>query len=148
MNKFELLIQDLGKILGFPLQAEKTYLCKLFIKNKIHLQIEYDEAYERIFITSIVFEIPPGKFREDVLIAALKANYIDSSLGFFSYVDGIQSLILQLYLPISITSALLATLLQQFTAKAIAWKEALESGNISQLVPTATSSFPSPMNLS
>ncbi len=148
MNKFELLIQELGQILGITLQAEQGFLCKVFIKEKIHLQIEYDEAAERIILACFISEVPPGKFREDVLTAALKINYIDSSLGSFSYADPTQTLMLQLYLPSSVAAPLLGTLLQQFTEKAISWKEAIEQGNVSRLVPSASSSFPSPINLS
>lgn len=147
MNKFELLIQELGQILGITLQAEQGSLCKVFIKEKVHLQIEYDEAAERIILACFIVEIPPGKFREDVLTAALKANYIDSSLGSFSYADSIQTLILQLYLPSSVAAPFLGTLLQQFTEKAISWKEAIEQSNVSRLVPSASSSLPSPINL-
>ncbi|MES2199917.1 MAG: hypothetical protein V4489_07100 [Chlamydiota bacterium] len=148
MNKFEMLIQELGQILGISLEAEQGSLCKMFIKEKVHLQIEYDEEFERIILACFVCEVPPGKFREDTLTAALKANYIDSSLGSFSYVESTQTLILQLYLPSSVAAPLLGTLLQQFTEKAIDWKEAIEHGNVSGLVPSVGSSLPSPMNLS
>ena len=147
MNKFELLIQELGQILGISLQGEQGSICKLFIKDKIHLQIEYDEEAERIILACFVSEIPPGKFREDILSAALKANYIDPSLGSFAYSENTQILILQLYLPSSIPPALLGTLLQQFTEKAITWKDAIEQGNVSRLVSNPGSSLPSPINL-
>lgn len=147
MNKFELLIEELGQILGIPLQGEKGSICKLFIKEKIHLQIEYDEETERIILACFVSELPPGKFREDILSVALKANYLDSSLGSFAYTDSNQALILQLYLPSSTPAALLGTLLQQFTEKAIEWKEAIEQGNVSRLISTSRSSLPSPISL-
>lgn len=146
MNKFETLIGELGHILNIPLEAEHGFLCKLNIKEKVHLQIEYDEASEKIILVCFVCEVPPGKFREQTLIAALKANHQDISLGSFSYVEGSQTLILQHYLPISVAAALLGTLLQQFTDKAIVWKEAIEQGNVSLLVPSAPSSLPSPLS--
>ena len=60
MNKFELLIQELGQILGTSLQAERGSICKLLIKDKIHMQIEYDEEAERVILACFVSEIPPG----------------------------------------------------------------------------------------
>ena len=146
MNKFETLIDELGKILNIPLEAEHGFLCKLNIKDKIRLQIEYDEPTEKIILVCFVSEVPPGKFREQTLVAALKANHQDTSLGSFAYVENSQTLILQHYLPISVSAALLGTLLQQFTDKAIGWKEAIEQGNVSLLVPSPPSSLPSPLS--
>lgn len=148
MNDFESLIQELGSILGITLQAEQGFLCKIFIKDKVHLQIEYDESAKRILLLCFICEIPPGKFREDVLTAALKANYIDTSSGSFAFVDSTQTLILQLYLPTSTTAALLAPLSTQLADKAISWKDAIDQGNISTLAPSVSSSLPSPLNFS
>jgi hypothetical protein len=148
MSEFESLIKELGTILGVSLQAENDSICKLLIKEQLQLQIESDEAAERIILACFISEIPPGGFREEVFATALKANFLDQSLGGFSYEDSTRSLVLQLYLPIAIAAPLLATLIQQFTDKALDWKSAIEQGDISRLIPGGTSSLPSPMNLS
>ncbi len=143
-----MLIQELGEILGVSLSAEQGFLCKLNIKDKVKVQIEYEESSDRIILACFIAEIPPGKFREGVLSAGLKANYLDPSLGIFCYAEGPENLILQMYLPGSTQPALFATLLQQFTDKGIKWKEGLEQGSLNSLVPSSSSSLPSPMNLS
>lgn len=148
MNKFETLIQELGQVLGFTLQAEKGFLCKLILRGTIHVQLEFDEENDRIIIASLFAELPPGKFREDALMTALKTNFLDPSLGSFGYIDTPPTLVLQMYLPLSTSAALLGALLQQFVEKAITWKEAIEQGTVSQLAQAGKSSLPSPLNFS
>lgn len=148
MNKFETLIQELGEVLGVTLQAEKGFLCKLLLKDTIHVQLESDEENDRIIIASLIAELPPGKFREDALMTALKINFLDTSLGSFAYTDKPPTLVLQMYLPISTSAALLGALLQQFVEKAMTWKESIEQGTVTQLAQTGKSSLPSPLNFS
>lgn len=148
MNPFETLISELGSVLGISLEAEQGRFCKLDIKGKIKIQIEYEEPSDSIRMACFVIALPPGKFREDVLSAALKANHIDPSSGTFAYAEGAQSLMLQLLLPCSVSPALMATLLGQLTEKGIEWKEAAERGNIHSLVTSTRSGLPSPMKFS
>jgi hypothetical protein len=148
MSKFSDLITSLGSLLGTSLEVEKEILCKIKIRDLISIQMEYDEQTDRIILVSFLGELPPGKFREEALLAALKANHIDTSLGSFAYIDAKQMLIVQLFLPVSTAAPLLATLVQQLTEKAIAWKNGIAQGTLSSLVPNSTSSLPSPMNFS
>jgi len=148
VNKFAALIEQLGHTLGIRLQAEKESMCTLRMKDKVKVQIEYDDTADRIVLLCFVAEVPPGKFREETLITALQANFHDTSLGFFAYLDKMQTLVLQMYLPLSTGPSLLGTLLEQFTAKGIEWKEAVESGRVSQKAPSKGGSLPSPMNFS
>ena len=147
MNKFEELIESLGQTLNIPLEAEQGSLCKLNAGDVLQLQIEYIENKDNILIASFLAELPPGKFREDVLIAGLKANSAEDSFGLFAYLQSNNNLVLQLYLPMSITPQNLADKIKQFIQTGTDWKEAIEQGNIGLVSKPATSSLISPFNL-
>ncbi len=147
MNKFEELIEQLGSILQIPLHAENGVACKLNIKNVFHVQLEYNESKEEILLASFINPIPPGKFREETLLEALRANNEENSLGSFAYSDKNNSLFLQLYLPISISAEELNTNLKQFIDKGKIWKEALEKGKLELVSKSTTSSLISPFTL-
>lgn len=148
MSKFSDLLSPLGSILGTHLEPEQDTLCKIRMKDGVSVQLEYEENGDRLLLVSLLSELPPGKFREEALLAALKANYLDTSLGSFAYVDAKQTLAMQLFLPGSISPALLATLLQQFTEKGVSWQTAVTQGTFSSLIPSSSSALPSPMNFS
>lgn len=147
VSKFEELIESLGQVLNVSLQAEQGYMCKLNAGGTIKLQIEYNEKKDNIVIASFLTELPPGKFREDVLMAGLKANGTEDSFGIFAFSSSNDNLILQLYLPISITPQNLADKIKQFIEKGTEWKEAIEQGNISLVSKPATNHLISPFKL-
>lgn len=146
MSKFSDLLTALGGVLGATLYPEQETLCKIKIKDGPSVQLEFDESSDRVFLISLLAELPPGKFREEALLTALKANYEDTSLGSFAYADAKQMLTLQLFLPSSTPAPLLATLLQQFVEKGNIWKTAIVQGSVSSLSPSGSSDLPSPMN--
>ncbi len=147
MNKFEELIKELGAILHIPLEAENGIACKLNIEQILHVQLEYEESKQEILIASFLASIPAGKFREETLLAALKANHDIDSLGSFAYSDKNTMLALQLYLPISITAEELNQKLKEFIEKGKKWKEAVDQGRIELVSKPKTSSLASPFTL-
>jgi len=148
MNAFSILIQELGNILGSPLQAENDIACKILMKDRLSLQIEYDEPTQQILIVAFITKISSGAFLEDVLKAALQYNHTDHSLGAFSYLPSSQYLVLQSQQPLSITAPLLSALLQQIFNTSCQWKDAIEEGNISHLCASSSHNKVSPLNLS
>lgn len=80
-------------------------------------------------------------------MAGLKANGSEDSFGIFAYSSANNTLILQLYLPTSITSQNLADKMKQFIQVGTEWKEAIEQGNLSLVSKPTTSSFISPFKL-
>jgi hypothetical protein len=133
MNFFEELIQKLGEALHTPLHAEKGYLCKLRIHDSLKVQIEHDSSSDQILMASFLIDLPPGKFREDTLKEALKANSQIDAFGTFAYSEKQNSLVLFLYLPSSIDAELLQTALSKFIEKAMSWIAAIQSGNLSSV---------------
>ncbi len=130
MNMFELLIQDLSKHLGTALHAEKGYICKLRILGTLRVQIEHEASFNRLLIASFLCELPPGKFREDVLKEGLKENNSLNRLGVLAYSEKNNSLAYFLYLPETTASEKVSETLLQFIEKAKAWKTAVETGQM------------------
>ena len=75
MNRFEELLNQLGEALNMTLDTDQRGICKLFVNNQIHVQIEYDANKDRLLLGTFAAEIPPRKISRNVLKEALKANY-------------------------------------------------------------------------
>jgi hypothetical protein len=134
MNIFEEMIQEMGRILNVPLHAEKNRLCKLNINDVLHIQIEFDEAKERILIACFVCDLPPGKFRENVLKEALKANNQFPSLGTLAYSEKNNKLALFTHFPIATINAnKLSEELMKFIDKTDQWRMAVETGQLASV---------------
>ncbi len=144
MNPFEECIQALSNILGITLQAEQGSRCKLKAEE-ISVQLDYLEPKKNLVMTSFLAEVPPGTFREEVFIAALKDNAQQGTLGVFAYSDVTGQIALQLFLAISTQPERLAETLKQFIEKAIIWKNAIAGGNLRLVSQSAPSSGPSPL---
>jgi hypothetical protein len=140
MNFFEEYIQKLGLALGTSLHAEKGYLCKLLIDGVLKVQLEHEAAEERILIASFLCEIPPGKFREDLLKEALKANDAIDRPGTFAYSPKNNSLTYFLYLSDKISFEEFEEKFLQWLETAKQWRSAVETGNIFQLSRSRPSS--------
>ena len=134
MNPFEELIQELGPLLNTSLKAEKGSLCHLLIHGSLKVCLEYEPSYERVLIASFLAELPPGKFREDVLKEGLKYNALPEALdGTFAYSEKNNQLVFFLYVPISSSPQSFTQILLHFVAEADTWKHAIETGNIQQI---------------
>jgi hypothetical protein len=145
MSKFSELIQELGRLLNITLQAEQEIFCKIRM-NTIQVQLEYDQSKDEILLGSLLGPISAGKFREEVLIAALKVNNEEFAFGTLAYTND-DNLCLQLYLPGVISADVLLEKLRIFIDKSKLWKEALEQGNLSLVSKPAGSNLISPINL-
>src|SRR5690242_9542948 len=88
---------------------------------------------ESLWIFTKLIEIPPGKFRENILKEALKANALpDPRAAIFAYMAATNHLILFQKYPLEIlTGERLAGLIGSFLETADRWKEAIASGQSS-----------------
>ena len=84
MKSFHDLIAELGEYIGEDLKVDLNMACSLEINNLIKVQIELDSPGEKILLMSLITELPPGKFRENILKDALKANFLALSLVFLN----------------------------------------------------------------
>jgi hypothetical protein len=148
MNPFATLLDDLSPQLGIPLFPDKLGACKLNFNHVLDIQLEYESRKDQVLIASFLSDVPPGKFRENTLKDALKANYPFPTHGTLAFSDRNNKLTLFATFHISsLTGAKLADFLSLFKEKAMLWKKAVESGNTASLVPQAKKLESNPFGL-
>jgi hypothetical protein len=139
-DPFNALLSSLGTLFGLPLMADKQNACAFQIKKGLVIQLQPDEAMEKVLIVTRVAEVAPGKFREEVLKETLKANGLaDPRAGTFAYMAKNNILILFQHYPIDILNGeRLAGLIIPFIELADAWRTAVLSGKTGpgQTAPT------------
>lgn len=126
MNPFEELLKELSVLLGIGLHVDKNGACKLLFENTFHIQIEYNSSRQALLIASFIGEIPPGKFRENLLKDALKANCPFPQDGILGYSERNNQLTLSQWIPLRELSAQkLHDLLQTCMNKVKVWHKNL-----------------------
>lgn len=130
LDRFDELIQGLSKEFGLPLHVDKNHACAIQIRKGLVVQLQSDAAQEKLLLTCKIIEVPPGKFRENVLREALKANNSpDPIVAIFSFVNQTSHLFLfQNYLFDLLNGERIASLIGPFFETAEKWKKAIESG--------------------
>ncbi len=130
IGKFEELLKDLGRIFHLSLQVDSQNACTLQLREQIRIQLQLDLSQENLWIFSKLIEIPPGKFRENVLREALKANGIpDPRVGIFGYLASTNHLILfQKYPLFLLDGERLSGLIGAFLEMGESWIQAIASG--------------------
>ena len=130
MKSFHDLIAELGEYIGEDLKVDLNMACSLEINNLIKVQIELDSPGEKILLMSLITELPPGKFRENILKDALKANFLaEEKEGTLAYLQRENSLVLfyEIFTR-SITRDILYDHLMKFIRRVTDWNTAIESG--------------------
>lgn len=132
-DPFETLIQQLSHAIKVPLHVDQHLACSLKIHQKLTVQIQLDAAQERLMIVAFICELQPGRFRENVLCEALKANNLpDPRTGILGFLPKTQSLTLhQIYRFSSLDGDQLASILAGFIDYADLWREAIAMGQSS-----------------
>lgn len=134
MDRFQQLLYDLSDLLQVTLYAEHNEKCRISINEELEIQLEYNSAKEQILIGCLCCEIPPGKFRENTLKEALKANGQFPRIGTYGYCAKSNKLALFHYLSIQhLTSEKFADLLAQFIDRAEVTKNGITKGNLTAL---------------
>lgn len=129
MDRFAQILFDLGKEIGTELYPDENRICQINYQDEIHLQIQYDETNEQLLFASFLCDVPPGKYREKLLRAALRSNGEYPRLGILAYSERNNQLTLFEYVPAAnIMSTQLFQFLQNFIEKAVTWKNAVEKG--------------------
>jgi len=133
MDRFALLLADLGALIAVPLHPDHNRSCTLGIDGKIHVQMKEEENDDKILVATFIAELPPGKFRENILIETLKENELFPRLGTFGYSDRNHQLALFSHLYYTgLRGDTLADFLEAFIEKALSWKTAIETGQLPQ----------------
>lgn len=129
---FEELIKSLSEYLAIEIEPDIKGGFLLRVQEKFDIQIELDSLKEKIYFVSSIYELSPGKFRENILKSGLKANYIkDNPHGILCYIQKqnqfalFYSLILKDVTPDKFNHEF-----EAFYEKALSWNEALDHGQL------------------
>jgi len=143
-DRFEQLLLQLGPLFGLKLHPDKIGGCSIAITPSIKVQLQLDLVQENLFLFSKIIEIPPGKFRENVLRDALKANaFPDPLSGILCYLPTPNELCLYQSYPVLILNGeRLAGLVGAFVEMAESWHHAIKNGQSSPNLSRPPSSPP------
>jgi hypothetical protein len=130
INQFEELLHALGKVFHLELQIDRHNACSIQIHPHFTIQLQTDASQENLWIFSKLIETPPGKFRENILKEALKANALpEPRVGVFGYIASTNQLALFQKYPLRVlTGDMLSGFLGAFMEMADSWREAIASG--------------------
>jgi hypothetical protein len=144
VDKFAILVDELGTLIQVPLQLDHHRTCQLSINNELHIQMKEEEKQEALCLATFIGEIPPGKFRENLLKETLKENNLFPRVGTLSYSERNNQLALVSYLPFAgLHGDAFADFLELFIEKALSWKTALTTGQLPQRGQTLEKTGPS-----
>ena len=145
MDKFQELLWDLGELIELPLHIDKNHACNLLLDDKLEVQLQMDPHEENLIIFAFVHEVPPGRFRENVLRDALKVNGTYHSFGTLAFYEKKNMLILHQFFPVEkLSGQKLLELLEPFIEEAEEWRSTLERGGTSPLKYNSAESKPPP----
>lgn len=147
INQFEELLAAIGKVFDLALHVDRSNACSIQIHDNLIIQLQLDVSQENLWIFSKLIEIPPGKFRENVLREALKANGLpDPRVGAFGYIAATNHLALFQKYPLTILNGdRLAGLMGAFLEMADNWRKAVASGQSAP--PSSREVIPNPFRL-
>lgn len=134
-DRFEQLLSQLGPFFGIKLHPDKVGACTVAINPHTKVQLQLDISLENLLLFAKIIEIPPGKFRENVLKDALKANGLPDPLpGILAYLPDTSYLTLYQSYPVSILNGeRLAGLVGAFLEMAESWHNAIKAGQSAPL---------------
>jgi len=131
MEKFRQILYDFGDLVAEELYIDDQGVCRLFLNEKFPLQLELDQSEEMLIMISSIAEVPPGKFREQVMKEAMKENELMRGKdGVLGYVLQRNMLTFHYQYPLEqVTGTFLADLLETLIPKIEAWYDALARGS-------------------
>ncbi|MCB1107234.1 MAG: CesT family type III secretion system chaperone [Chlamydiia bacterium] len=132
MDRFQELLWDLGELVNLPLHVDKNHACTLLLDDRLEVQLQMDKHEENLIFWAFVHEIPPGKFRENVLKDALKVNAEPHPFGHLAYYEKKNMLILHQFVPAEkLSGSELLEKLESFIEEAEEWRSSLDQGGTS-----------------
>jgi len=134
IDRFEELLKELGDQYSIALHPDKLGACKLHIDNTLHVQLECDAHQENLLLATFICDIPPGKFRENILKDGLQANSNRAHGSVLAYSDKNNQLTLFQYLRLAdLNGQKLADSLATFVERANLWRTGVETGQTHNL---------------
>jgi Tir chaperone family protein CesT len=141
ISQFQELLAELGRVFHLELRIDQSSACSILVAPQLVIQLQLDSSQERLFLFCKIAEIPPGKFRENILMEGLKANALPDPLpGILAYLAQTNHLVLYQNYPLAILNGeRLASFFTNFAKMADNWQKALLSG---QSAPNPTTPVP------
>lgn len=129
-SAFNYLLEELSKIFQMPLHTDHLGACSILFPHDLTIQMQLDSSETNLYLFAKLAPLPPGRFREEVLKEALKANsFPDPIPAIFGYIDPTNQLAIHQSYPLEILNGeKLATLFTAFLTTATAWREAVLKG--------------------
>ncbi len=129
MISYHDLIHHLGELLDESLFPNSENVVRFMINNEINFQLETDITQENLLITAEIFELPPGSFRDDVLMNVIKANHnIQNFQSNLAWISRDSLLVVFLYIPLyNSTVEKLYTIIEETFKRAKDWRDALNN---------------------
>lgn len=129
-DRFAALLEELGKVFELSLSPDKLGACSISIPP-LTVQLELDPTADNLFLFAKIIPLPPGKFRENVLQEALKANGgKDPRPAILGYIAASNDLAIHQIYPLRIlTGDILSGILGAFLEMGENWFNALENGH-------------------
>ncbi|MBU6382850.1 MAG: CesT family type III secretion system chaperone [Verrucomicrobia bacterium] len=130
IGRFEELLHELGSIFHLQLHIDREHACSIQVHPHLILQLQLDTSQENLWIFAEIAETPPGKFRENILKEALKANALpDPMPGIFGYILATNRLAQFQKYPLHIlTAERLSQIIGAFLEMAEVWQKAIMTG--------------------
>lgn len=131
-DRFAELLYDLGKVLGIALIPDSRNACKIAIRGQLSLQMQMERSDEELFVLVSLPELPPGRYRQEVLKEALKENLV--AKGTLAFLAPQNRLVLfQHFNLLNTTAETLAAALFSLHERALAWASAIQEGRTAPL---------------
>lgn len=133
---FGALLQELGPFLGLVnLHPDHNNSCLIRLESGLIIQIEVDKSGQFLILGADLGTIPPGKYRENLLREAMKANDMPPPLhGILCFSRKADHLALFEKIPLKdLSGAKLAAEIPFFSEKAFTWSAALLNNEIPQI---------------
>jgi len=143
---FGVLLQELGQTMDLPnLHPDRNNSCLIKLKKGISIRLEVDASGQYLILGSDLGDVPSGRYRETLFVAALKSNGLSAvHNGVFAYSRKLNHLIIFEMLALSgLNVDRLITVMTPFIEKAVIWKNALVKEEIPVIIAEATSHSPS-----
>lgn len=130
IGRFEELLHELSPIFELELRVDRQNACSIQIHPHLIIQLQLDTSQENLWIFTKIAETPPGKFRENILKEALKANALpDPRPGILGFVFSANQLAQFQRYPLHILNGeRLSGIIGAFLEMSQAWQEAIKSG--------------------
>lgn len=130
ISQFEELLRELGNVFHLELHVDRQHACSIQIKPELIIQLQLDSSQENLWIFAKIAETPPGRFRENILKEAMKANALpDPRPGLFGFILAANQLAQFQKYPLNILNGeRLSGLMGAFLEQAESWQSAIQNG--------------------